>query len=80
MYVSQDSIRGDVDVLTLEAQCDSPVETYKLAFDNIDKTVKPRYRLTSYAVKDHIPLSHLSPIPPSVSEINSALSFRVMMI
>ncbi len=79
--VSQDSIRGDVDVLTLEAQCDSPVETYKFVFDNIDKTVKPRYmRLDSqakslhyvqlYAVKNRIPLYHLSPIPPSVSEIN----------
>lgn len=61
-----------------------PVETYKLVFDNIDKTVKPRYmRLESqtkslhyvqlYAVKDRVNLSHLSQVPPVVSDIDLSL-------
>ena len=64
--------------------CNVPVETYKLVFDNIDKTVKPRYmRLESqtkslhyvqlYAVKDRVNLSHLSQVPPVVSDIDLSL-------
>ncbi len=58
----------------------SPPVTYKLVFDNIDKTVKPRYMrmdaqnkslhyVQLYAVKDRVNLSHLSPTPPSVCEV-----------
>ena len=57
-----------------------PVETYKLVFDNIDKTVKPRYmRMNAqnkslhyvqlYAVKDRVNLSQLSQTFPSICEV-----------
>ncbi len=57
-----------------------PFETYKLVFDNIDKTVKPRYMrmdaqnkslhyVQLYAVKDRVNLSQLSQTPPSVCEV-----------
>ena len=61
-------------------QEDTPIETYKLVFDNVDKTVRPRYMrmevqnkslhyVQLYAVKDRINLSHLSQEPRNLSEV-----------